>query len=126
MRSAIVACIALAMLLTQLVMTSGHVHLQDSHHAARSQTEAWHWPVVPQRHDHPLHDESQCAVCWAQAAAGCALMPPATPLRQTAGLGVPQPCAAVQARISQPIASAFRSRAPPASASDGAAGRIRA
>lgn len=109
-----VACCAGLMLLAQLVLTAGHVHLVGQHSVgAVSQKVAWPRflqdpPPKPFR-----GDDDRCQLCWAQLATASALIPPAITL--SLPLPVPAPRSAPILHSVRGIAAvhAFRPRAPP-------------
>jgi hypothetical protein len=106
---------AVFLLLAQLVLTAGHLHLHGP--------SGWVGSVattLPGSDDAPAHpldgdDEDHCRLCWAQAAAGHLLTP--------APLALPLPAALAGQPVSffaphltdRAIPSAFRPRAPPVS-----------
>ena len=75
-------CFAALLMLAQLVLTAGHIHLSLSNsqreggvpEAAALPAGAGDIPSGPPRHD---DDEDHCALCWAKAAASSLLIPPA-------------------------------------------------
>jgi hypothetical protein len=71
---------AVLMLLLQLVLTAGHLHIHGPHSGQPQQIAA-----LDQRgaggdgSQHPTNDDGDhCALCWAYAVAGSALVPPAS------------------------------------------------
>ena len=107
--------LAVFLLLAQLVLTAGHLHLHGSSGRVASAA-----ITLPGSGDAPAHpengdDEDHCAFCWAQSAAGHLLTPapPALPL-PTALPG--QPIGFFAPHLTdRAIPSAFRPRAPPVS-----------
>lgn len=100
------------MLLVQLMMTAGHIHL--ALHSGEHRTAVQSARVAGDGHPAPFDsDENPCALCWATAAEGRALMPP-LPALPLPGAGHGEPLlGAIEAPAVHAVPRAFNSRAPP-------------
>jgi hypothetical protein len=110
-----IASWAALMLVAQLVLTAGHIHLHALHSGSGSLVAASALPSAPEI---PAQDDdAHCPLCWAQLASST-LVPPDT------GFPLPQhPPALGPAEIANHLATgqgprAFQPRAPPSNASD--------
>jgi len=106
---------AALMLLAQLVIAGGHVHIHGAHPGQPQQIAA-----LDQRGaggdgpQHPSNDDGDhCALCWAHAVAGSALVPPATLLPLPRALFA-EPIVPLARNLAERAPwHAFQQRAPP-------------
>jgi hypothetical protein len=103
-------CFAALMLLAQLALTAGHLHIPGPPVDVVA-------TVAAGTADLPAHpidqDDDHCAFCWAQAAAGTLLVPPVLTLPLPAALSSRPPAFASQHLTERAARAAFRPRAPP-------------
>lgn len=99
---------AATLLLAQLILTAGHIHV------ARLQSVAQAGEASPQAPDDPHERGQLCPVCLAQAAADTLLLPPPVPTPLPAWLFAGHLVPAVPHHAARLAATAFDPRAPPA------------
>ncbi len=116
-RSVYVMCFAALMMVAQLAVTSGHVHLAALHSgsddpgAAPASGAGNNGPAVPAHHGHDF-----CPLCWAQAAAGGLLLPGAAELCPPGPIDRSEPIVSAGHIAGLAPSASFNPRAPPHSA----------
>ncbi len=104
---------AIVMMLAQLMLTAGHVHLSGPYGTHVTRAAAWlrfvHEPRTP-----PFHgDQDRCDLCWAQLTTGHSLIPPEIALPVPAVFPAAEPDAVLHSLADSVTPAAYRSRAPP-------------
>jgi Protein of unknown function (DUF2946) len=110
-------CFAALMLVAQLVITSGHIHLAgaDADEIPMSAVSAPDSGSQSPDKTHPGHD-GLCPLCWAQAATANLLLPSPPPIQHPAAIAFAPPVVVSRDIAPSTSPSAFNPRAPPASA----------
>lgn len=108
----LLTCYAALLLVAQLMLTAGHLHLA-AFHEDEHRLIAASGLVQDRAPDQPSHHEDHCPLCWAQIAASASLIPPATVLPlPPANASLPR-AAIVQGPAANARPQAFQPRAPP-------------